>query len=429
MSARPLPPVTLAWSVWGLGALLYLIGFYQRVAPAVMSDRLMAEFAISGAALGNLSAFYFYSYVLMQVPTGILADRWGARKLLTVGAALAAAGTVLFAFSPDLAWASVGRLLIGGSVAVAFVSMLKLATHWFAPRQFALASGMALFVGIVGGVFGGVPLRMLVDAFGWRPVMLVSAAVTAVLALAIWLRVRDDPSDRGYRSHRPPHLGAGHHGSILHGVARVFTYRNVWILLISPIGVAGAVLTFGGLWGVPWLRQVYGLDPRSAAAIASALLVAWALGGPLMGALSERMGRRKPLHIAGCAVALACWSLLALMHLPLPAMIGVLLVAGFAAGNIIIGFAFNKESVPPQLAGTASGVCNMGPLMGGMLLQPAFGWVLDQRWAGAIEAGVRIYPPEAFRAGFLLIAACIAVSLLLSCLSHETWCRQRSDQM
>ncbi|MDX5408705.1 MAG: MFS transporter, partial [Thauera sp.] len=177
---KSFPPAALAWSVWGLGALLYLIGFYQRVAPAVMADRLMAEFAISGAALGNLSAFYFYSYVVMQIPTGVLADRWGARKLLTAGAAVAAAGTVLFAFSADVGWASFGRLLIGGSVAVAFVSMLKLATHWFAPQQFALASGMALFVGICGGVFGGVPLRMLVEAFGWRPVMLVSAGVTAL---------------------------------------------------------------------------------------------------------------------------------------------------------------------------------------------------------------------------------------------------------
>jgi predicted MFS family arabinose efflux permease len=427
MSTRPLPPATLAWSVWGLGALLYLIGFYQRVAPAVIGDRLMAEFAISGAALGNLSAFYFYSYVLMQVPTGVLADRWGARKLLTTGAALAAVGTMVFAFSPDLAWASFGRLMIGGSVAVAFVSMLKLATHWFAPKQFALASGMALFVGIVGGVFGGVPLRMLVDNFGWRPVMMVSAAVTAVLAIAIWLRVRDDPADRDYRSHHPRRSHAGAHGSILGGVARVFAYRNVWILLISPIGVSGAVLTFGGLWGVPYLRQVYGLDPRTAAAITSAVLVAWAIGGPLMGTLSERIGQRKPLHVAGCAVALACWSLLAFVHLSLPALIGVLLVAGFAAGNLIIGFAFNKESVPVHLAGTASGVCNMGPLMGGMLLQPAFGWVLDRYWQGVLEAGVRSYPPEAFRAGFLLIAACIASSLVLSLFSRETGCRQHVD--
>lgn len=427
MSSRPLPPATLAWTVWGLGALLYLIGFYQRVAPAVISDHLMAEFMIGGAALGNLSAFYFYSYVVMQVPTGILADRWGARKLLTAGAVVAALGTVLFAFSTDLAWASIGRLLIGGSVAVAFVSMLKLATHWFAPQQFALVSGMALFVGIIGGVFGGVPLRVLVDAFGWRPVMLVSAAVTAVLAVAIWLWVRNDPKELDYRSHHVQHGGQHGHGSILRGIAQVLGYRNVWILLIAPIGVCGAVLTFGGLWGVPYLRQVYGLDARVAALVTSAVLVSLALGGPIMGTWSQRLGRRKPLYIGGCAVALACWGLVGVVHLPLPALIAVLLVGGFAAGNIIVGFAFNKESVPPHLVGTASGVCNMGPLMGGMLLQPAVGWVLDRRWDGVIEAGVRIYSAEAFRAGFLLIAACIALSLVLSLFARETACRQRIE--
>ena len=183
---RGYPPAALAWSVWGLGALLYLIGFYQRVAPAVITDRLMNDFSIGAAALGNLSAFYFYSYVAMQIPTGIIVDRWGPRRLLTVGAGVAAVGTALFAWSPDLWWASAGRLLIGASVAVAFVSMLKLATRWFAPRQFALASGLALLFGVVGGVIAGVPLRMLVEAFGWRPVMAVSSALTALLCIAIW---------------------------------------------------------------------------------------------------------------------------------------------------------------------------------------------------------------------------------------------------
>ena len=291
------PPERVAWAIWGLAALLYLIAFYQRVAPAVIGDRLMAEFALGGAALGNLSAFYFYSYVAMQIPTGVIADRWGARRLLTAGAAVAALGTVLFALAPTLAWANAGRLLIGASVAVAFVSMLKLATHWFPPQKFALVSGMALFVGICGGVFGGVPLRMLVDAFGWRAVMLGSAAVTAVLAAAIWLKVRDDPVARGYRSHRPGDGTHTQHGSIVHGVLEVLSYRNVWILLIAPIGVAGAVLTFGGLWGVPYLRQVHGLDARSAAALTSAVLVAWAVGAAraaarASGRTRERVGRR-----------------------------------------------------------------------------------------------------------------------------------------
>jgi MFS family permease len=418
------PPARLAWSVWGLGALLYLIGFFHRVAPGVMADRLMAEFAIGGAALGNLSGFYFYAYVAMQVPTGLIADRFGPRRLLIGGAALATLGTVVFAWAPTLPWASFGRLLIGGSVAVAFVSMLKLATHWFAPRQFALASGMALFVGIIGGVFGGVPLRALVDAFGWRPVMLVTAGLTVVLTAAIWAHVRDDPAGRGFASYRPPTAGH-HHGSVFAALVEVLSYRNTWCLLIAPIGVAGAILTFGGLWGVPYLRHVYGLDPKTAAAVTSAVLVAWALGGPLLGTWSERLGRRKPLYLLGCAVCLAAWLTVALVPLPLVALLPVLLLAGFFAGVIIIGFAFNKESLPARLAGTASGVCNMGPLLGGMILQPAVGWILDRHWQGALENGARVYHRAAYDAAFLMIAGWIALSLLLAALSRETWCKVR----
>ena len=419
------PPATLAWFVWGLGALLYLIGFYQRVAPAVITDRLMTEFSIGAAALGNLSAFYFYSYVAMQIPTGVIADRWGPRKLLTLGAGIAALGTLLFAFAPNLWWASAGRLLIGGSVAVAFVSMLKLASHWFTPRQFTLASGMALFVGIVGGVFAGVPLRLLVEAFGWRPVMGVSAAVTALLCAVIWLRVRDDPAEAGYASHFTGTHGQAEQGSIWRGLQEVLSYRNIWLLMITPGGVAGAVMTFAGLWGVPWLMQVHGLGAREAAAIASAQLVAWALGGPLLGTWSERIGRRKPLYVATSALALLGWAAIVFLPaLPLPLLVGLLMLLGFVSGSIIIGFAYAKESVPLRLTGTASGVTNMGTMMGVMILQPAVGWMLDRHWSGAATNGVRTYDAAAWQAGFTMMYACVILSLVLICFARETHCKQ-----
>ncbi len=427
-SAPPFPPLALAWTVWGLGALLYLIGFYQRVAPAVITDQLMVEFAIGGAALGNLSAFYFYSYVAMQVPTGMLADRWGPRRLLTAGAGVAALGTALFAFAPDLHWANMGRLLVGASVAVAFVSMLKLASHWFAPTQYALVSGMALLTGVVGGVVAGVPLRFLVEAFGWRPVMGVSAAVTAALCVATWLFVRDDPAERGHASHFQGGHGAHADASLWRGLVEVLSYRNVWILTAVPIGFSGVVLTFAGLWGVPVLRQVHGLDPKAAAAITSLLLVAWALGGPLLGSRSQRMGRRKPLYVAAAAVALACWAAIIFLPLPLWALVALLVPAGFASGNIIIGFAWAKESVPLRLVGTASGVCNMGPLLGGMLLQPAVGWMLDRHWTGALAGGARLYDAAAYRAGFALIFATMAAAGIVLLFARETHCRQLEDR-
>jgi MFS family permease len=383
----------------------------------------MAEFAIGGAALGNLSAFYFYAYVAMQIPTGILADRWGPRRLLTAGAAIAALGTLTFALAPTFLWAGAGRLLVGASVAVAFVSMLKLSGHWFAPDRYALVSGMALFTGIGGGVIAGVPLRLLVESFGWRPVMLVSAGLTALLAAAIWLRVRDDPVERGYASHFHGH--AGHDATpILRGLAEVLSYRNLWLLTLAPIGFSGAVLTFAGLWGVPWLRQVHGLDAKTAALVTSVMLVAWALGGPLLGSWSERRGRRKALYLGSGLVALAGWGLVVFLPLPLAALVPALAVTGFASGNIIIGFAWAKESVPLRLMGTASGVCNMGPLLGGMLLQPAVGWMLDRRWTGALADGARLYDAAAWQAGFALIFATVCAATTLVLFARESYCRQ-----
>lgn len=407
-----------------MGALFYLFAFYQRVAPAVMTDQLMADFAIGGAALGNLSAFYFYAYVAMQIPTGVMADRWGPRRVLAVGAGVAAIGSLLFALAPSFGWAGFGRLLIGASVAVAFVSTLKLASHWFPPQQYALASGMALFFGVTGGVLAGVPLRLMVETFGWRTVMGSAGIFAALLCVAIWLLVRDDPAERGYAGHHA-YDGAQHGGvPILAGLMESLSYRNTWLLMLAPVGFSGAVLTFGGLWGVPWLRQVHGLDPKAAAAITSTLLAAWALGGPLLGNWSQRLGRRKPLYLITGAVACAGWAAVIFLPLPLWLTILLLVVIGFASGNIIIGFAWVRESLPLRLMGTTSGVVNMGPLMGGMLLQPGVGWLLDRGWSGEMDGGARIYTATTWQAGFGLMFATVALALAVLPFARETHCRQ-----
>jgi MFS family permease len=420
------PPAYLSWLVWGLGAAFYLSGFYQRVAPAVMTDHLMADFGIGAAGLGNLSAFYFYSYVAMQIPTGILADSWGPKKLLTAGAFTACLGAFLFAAAPSIIFANMGRLLIGGSVGVAWVTMLKLSMHWFPPRRYAMTSGLGLFCGIAGAVSAGVPLRILIDHFEWRPVMLASAGVSLAIAVALWIVVRDDPSERGYASFIPAtHLTPDAATSGLAGLLAVFQYKNTWLLSIAPAGLVGPVLAFSGLWGVPFLSTHYGLSPAKSAALASVLLIAWAFGGPVLGAMSDRIGRRKPLYVAGCFVACAGWGLILFMpQWPLWLLTLLVAVVGFASGAMIIGFAFVKESVPPSLTGTVSGVCNMGVMIGPMILQPVMGWVLDRNWNGVLAKGIKIYHLEAYESAFSLMIIGSILAAVLICFTTETHCRQ-----
>jgi MFS family permease len=184
-------------------------------------------------------------------------------------------------------------------------------------------------------------------------------------------------------------------------------------------------LTFSGLWGVPYLTTHYGLSASKAAGVTSAVLVAWALGGPLFGWLSDCWGYRKPLYIAGCAFTLLGWgAALYFENLALPMRIAALLIAGFSSGCMIIGFAFAKESVPGNLAGTISGVINMGVMAGPMLLQPAVGWMLDVQWQGQLQDGVRIYGLSAYRAGFSMMLAWVALSLILLFFTRETRCKQ-----
>ena len=423
----PLPPVSVALFVWSFGAVLYLLGFFHRVAPAVITDELMRDFTIGATSLGNLSAFYFYSYVFMQVPTGILADRWGPRRLLTLGALTTAIGSVVFAVAPSFGWAAGGRLLIGGSVAVAFVGLLKVAANWFAPRRFALVSGLTLFFGIGGAVFAGTPLRILVNHIGWRPSILLSAVVALTIAVGMWSFVRDYPHEKGFRDFiMPPATVPKAAGDgILAGIVSAFRYRNTCLLFIVPGGIVGCLLTFSGLWGVPYLTTLHGVTPAVAATLASALLVAWAVGGPFFGWLSDRIGNRKRLYIAGCTIAVVGWALIVLVPgLPLSVLIPLLLIAGFASGSMIIGFAFAKESVPSRLSGTVTGLINMGVMLGPMVLQPAVGWVLDRMWTGEMGEGIQIYSPAAYRSGFSLMLAWISLSLVLLFFTRETGCRQ-----
>jgi nitrate/nitrite transporter NarK len=402
---------------------LYLIGFYQRVAPAVITRELMSEFALSAAALGNLAAFYYYSYVAMQIPAGVLADRWGPRRVLTAGATIAAAGTLLFALSPGYAAAGMGRLLIGGSVGVAFVAMLKLASHWFAPTHFAMLSGLALACGMLGAVSAGVPLRLLVDAFGWRSVLGVSGAITGLLSVVIWLVVRDDPAERGYRSYAPAH--PVRRASISAGVSHALATRNVWLVSLISGAVAGPTLTFGGLWGVPFLTTHYGLTTAQAATVTSLLLVCWALAAPVVGAFSDKLRSRKPLYVLGATLATAGWcAALLLPGLPLALLIALLGLTGCASACAMLGFAIAKESVTASLAGTVGGIVNMGNMLGGMIMPPMVGWMLDRRWSGVLANGVRVYDFDAYRSGFGLMLVWLAATLILLVFVRETHCRQ-----
>lgn len=389
-----------------------------------MTSELMHAFGIGAKDLGNLSAFYFYAYVAMQIPTGILVDSWGARKLLIAGSISAAAGTVLFGATGNFALACAGRAIVGGSTAVGWLVLLKLATHWFPSRRFAMLSGLGLFFGNIGALTAQVPLRLMIEHFGWRAVVLGSGTVVFGVCILAWALVRNDPREKNFRSYAPAVLHRKNDiASLGAGFRKVFKYRNTWLIFFAQGSMVGAILAFTGLWGTPFLKARFGLAPASAAAVCSVMIVCWAVSSPLCGALSDRIGRRKPIYMTGCLLATVGWAVMFYANLPLTAFVVVAALTGTSCGAVVLGFAYGKESVPVQFLGTISGTINIGNMIGPMLLQPGIGRILERRWSGQLVNGLRVYGVDAFQSAFLLMIAWLVLACILIGLTRETYCK------
>ena len=417
-------PSARAWLVWLLGALSFAYAFFHRVAPSVMVDELMRGFAVGAGVLGNLSAIYFYVYAGLQIPIGVMLDRYGSRRMLTAGAVLAAVGATVFAGAHDLWLAYVGRLLIGMGVSVGFVGTLKLAGHWFPANRFGLILGLTMLVAMAGGIGGQAPLAALVDLVGWRAAIGGSAVFGLALAAATWAVVRDRPP--GDTSPPPAPRGLG---GLQADLALVLGSRQNWLIALYAVTMSGPMLSYGALWGVPHLMRAYGVERTTAAISVSLLLIGWAIGSPLGGWLSDRMGRRKPAMLFAGLGALAGW--LALLYLPgltLPAAQALIFATGVVSGAMVICMAAAREQAPHRVGATVSGLVNTAMVGGGALMQPLVGLLLDAGWDGRMAAGARVYTLEAYHSALLALPASTAIGIVTLIAVRETWCRPHAEE-
>ncbi|HET6720729.1 MAG TPA: MFS transporter [Rhodocyclaceae bacterium] len=396
----------------------YMLSFFHRFAPAGIAQDLAAAFSTSATSLGALAATYFYVYTLMQVPTGILADTLGPKRLLVGGALIASAGSVAFGLADSLDGALVGRTLIGLGVSVTFIAMLKLIALWYDERRFASLVGLAMLLGNFGSVLAGTPLTGFAQAFGWRTVFFLAAGLSLLTALACWFTISEKRQEQRLRFDRTVILG---------GLAQVLRNRATWPALLANFGIAGSFFAFAGLWATPYLTTVHGLSRVAAASHLSLYFAGFALGCFVIGTISDRLGKRKPVLVGGALAYLGFW-LLWLSALPLPdfATYPLFALMGLATSCFSLTWACAKEVNPPQLSGTSTSVVNMGGFLAGALLQPAIGRLMDFSWQGGISGGARIYTAGDYQLGLLLPAGAALAGTVATFFLRETGCRNVS---
>lgn len=398
----------------------YVLSFFQRFAPAGIAPDLAASFSTSAASLGVLAATYFYVYTLMQVPTGILVDTLGPRRILLIGGLVAGGGSLLFGIAQSLDAALIGRTLVGLGVSVVFVSMLKFIAVWFEEHRFASVVGASMLVGNFGSVLAGSPLSWMAQQFGWRGVFVGVGIASVALGALAWLLVRDRPSVQG----TPVPTAHVDRTVILTGLMRVVRNRATWPAAFVNAGLSGSFFAFGGLWAMPFLTQGMGLSRNVASAHLSLYFAGFAIGCLLIGTVSDRMRRRRPVVIISAAVLALIWPIwLSGLALPREATYLLFALMGLMTASFTLSWACAKEVNPPALSGMSTSVANMGGFLMGALLQPAVGWVMDRRWNGTMIDGVRFYTPEDYRWGLALIAAAAWLGAAAAWFVRETHCR------
>jgi MFS family permease len=339
-------------------------------------------------------------------------DRIGPRRLTAAAAILCGVGSVVFAVADGVATASVGRFLIGAGAAFSWVGALTIITQGFAPWRFALFGGLTQAAGMVGAVFGQAPVAAAVDAAGWRATMAAIGGLGLVLAVALWLAVRD----------RQHHATAGI--GLAEGMRRVAGNLQTWLNALFGLTMTGPMLAFAGLWGVPWLTTVHGFERPAAAATLSLMFIGWALGAPFLGWLSDRWGRRKPIMISGAALGgLSIGALLYGPGLTPAAMSALLFVHGLGASCMVLAFACAREHNPPGLSASAYGFVNTAVIGSGALFQPFLGFLLDLQWDGALLAGARLYSAPAYAYAFAVLPLGCMVGVLAALAGRETFAR------
>ncbi len=397
-----------AYLIFLLAASFYLYEFVLQVAPGVMASSMMKTFNVNAAGFGVISAFYFYAYAPMQLPAGILFDRYGPRKLMTAALFFCAIGCFFFASTDGMVTASLGRFLIGIGSAFSFIGVLVLISRWFPPQKFALLAGIAQLMSSVGAIFGEVPLASLIQRVGWRHASFILAAIGLFLALLLWLVVRDYPRGAESLPVKTKFL------SEWRRLVEVCKNKQTWMVGIYACTIWTPIAVFAALWGVPYLQQKFQVSVIVASGLCSMVWFGIGVGSPLLGWYSDRCKTRQ--FALALSAGLGLFATLLLLYAPnisLSWMYGVLFVLGLGAGGQTVSFAVVKENNIPEHVGTASGFNNLSVLIGGAVFQPVVGILLNHG-SSYSQNGVPLYTIANYNHSLLVMPICYTISLLIA---------------
>ncbi len=401
------------WLVCGLGALFYCYEYFLRVTPSVMTQELSQSFNISAAALGNLVAFYYYIYVPMQLPAGLLMDRYGPRRLLTVAALSCAIGSCLFA-QGSIELAMIGRLLVGFGSAFAFVGTLRLAVSWLPASRFAFITGSVTTLGMLGAMGADILLSHMIQFMNWRNTIYLSAIAGVFITAMIWFLIPAKEPTLADTANHADQQNTVTFAQLFKEFAQLVKKPQLWL-----IGVVGCLFympisVFAELWGIPFLKQAYGLSNTVASSTISLIFLGEVIGGPITGWMADKLNNRILPIMLFSIIAAVLFAVLISLHSMPHALLGIVLfLIGFLCTGENLVFPIACRMADVRLAGTAMAMTNMLVMLGGLVFQPLLGVFLEMASGKHVKGDLSVYTGTDFKHALMMLPVFLVVTFII----------------
>jgi len=382
----------------------YLLSQFFRSANGVIGPNLMADLNIGAEGLATLTSVFFLVFAAFQIPLGVLIDRYGPRLTVAWLMLFAAAGSALFGLADGLSGLAIGRALLGIGMSCLLIGPMVVYSRWFPPDRFATISSIHIGIGTAGNVIATTPLAAVTEYYGWRAAFLGLAGIAVVSAALIYFLVRDAPPGTNQIDNKPSSLAEA-----VGGLGEVFRNRRLPYVFALMFTAYASVITIFGLWGGPYLKDVYGLDGVARGNVLLIAVVASIVGYLAIGPLDRKFDTRKWINVVGASTLVMIFTALALIPgLSLIQATVLLTFMGFASGYVTMILAHGRAIFPPHLVGRGLTTLNIATMGGAATLQFITGLVV-----GAFAEKGQPAPPEAYQAMFGTIAGLCLLSVLI----------------
>ncbi|MEM4529084.1 MAG: MFS transporter [Candidatus Methanomethylicaceae archaeon] len=381
--------------------LLYFFALVHRVGIAVIALDMMKEFSIGAELIGMMSSMYFFPYAISQIPVGIMLDRIGVRRTIVILSSIACLGGLIFSLSPYLSLTTIGRALIGFGMGGIYVSGIKAITIWFDPGKIATLVGLLTSLGNLGALFATFPLAIITISIGWRGAFLGITIIMIIITIIAWFEI-SEIKDKRFYSER----------SIFSDLKKIFSCREFLKLSIIPFFSYGLVLSFQGLWGGPFLMDIYGLDKSMAGIMLLFIAIGFIITSPIAGNISDRIKRRKPNLIIGISLSIVFWFIMSIFGDSLNFYIisALFFLLGTSYGFFNIYMIISKELFETNMSGVAISSLNLFNFIGAGFFQYVMGIILESS---------RDF--HAYQMTFLMALLCMIFTLIPAIKVRETY--------